>query len=82
LELEFRRICSGVNYDSERLNFEIIFADKKSNSTGLQIADLVARPIGISVLKPEQANRALDVIKDKLLRRGGEAEGWGLKKFP
>lgn len=82
LELEFRRICSGVNYDKERLNFEIIFSDKKSNSTGLQIADLVARPVGVSVLKPEQANRALDVIKDKLLKRGGKAEGWGLKKFP
>jgi hypothetical protein len=74
LELEFRRICSGVNYKKERLNFEIIFADKKSNSIGLQIADLVARPVGVSVLKPEQANRALDVIKHKLLKRSGKAE--------
>ena len=42
LELEFRRICDGANYRSEKLNFEIVFADKKSNSADLQLADLVA----------------------------------------
>jgi hypothetical protein len=82
LELEFRRICGGANYDRERLNCEIIFADKKSNSIGLQIADLVARPIGVSVLKPHQPNRAVEVLKSKLLKRGGKVDGWGLKKFP
>lgn len=82
LELEFRRICSGENYDRERLNFEIIFADKRSNSTGLQIADLVARPIGVSVLKPEQPNRAVDTLKDKLLQKNGRVDGWDLKRFP
>lgn len=29
LELEFRRICDGANYNGEKLNFEIVFADKK-----------------------------------------------------
>ncbi|MDP3122559.1 DUF3800 domain-containing protein [Polynucleobacter sp.] len=82
LELEFRRICGGANYDREKLNFEIIFADKKSNSSGLQIADLVARPVGVSVLKPEQPNRAVQGLKDKLLKKGGRVDGWGLKKFP
>ena len=82
LELEFRRICGGENYDREKLNFEIIFADKKSNAIGLQIADLVARPLGVSVLKPQQPNRAVEILKDKLLKKGGKVDGWGLKKFP
>ncbi|WP_256987820.1 DUF3800 domain-containing protein [Bordetella genomosp. 9] len=68
LELEFRRICSGQNCLKICLPFEIIFADKKANSPGLQLADLVARPIGISVLRPHQPNRAFEVIKRKLYR--------------
>ena len=82
LELEFRRICDGSNYKGEKLNFEIVFADKKSNSAGLQLADLVARPIGLSVLRTGQANRAFDAVKPKLLERNGRVEGWGLKCFP
>ncbi|MFI3198054.1 MAG: hypothetical protein QX196_07020, partial [Methylococcaceae bacterium] len=40
LELEFRRICSGSNYHRHPYLFELIFADKRSNSSGLQFADL------------------------------------------
>lgn len=36
----------------------IRFADKKANVAGLQLADLCARPIGISILRPESTNRA------------------------
>nr|VFK11487.1 MAG: Protein of unknown function (DUF3800) [Candidatus Kentron sp. LPFa]VFK27649.1 MAG: Protein of unknown function (DUF3800) [Candidatus Kentron sp. LPFa] len=83
LELEFRRIVAGSNYFARPLPFEIVFADKKSNSGGLQLADLVARPVGLSVLRPEQANRAFQVLEEKFYRdaRGGK-EGWGLKCFP
>ncbi len=83
LELEFQRITDGGNYFSRRLPFEIVFADKKSNSGGLQLADLVARPVGLSVLRPKQANRAFQVLEDKFYRDGkGRKEGWGLKCFP
>lgn len=82
LELEFRRICDGANYNNEKLNFEIVFADKKSNAAGLQLADLMARPIGMSVLRPDQPNRAYEVIKPKLLSRNERIEGWGRKCFP
>lgn len=82
LELEFRRICAGANFKTERWNFEVIFADKKSNSAGLQLADLMARPIGMSVLKPGQPNRAFDAIKPKFLQSNGRFMGWGLKCFP
>lgn len=56
----------------------ILFIDfywrtKKANSSGLQLADLTARPIGLNFLRPEQNNRAFDIIKGKI---------YGYKKFP
>lgn len=82
LELEFRRICAGENYRGQILPFEPVFASKKANCGGLQIADLIARPIGRAVLDPEQANRAYDVIEPKLYRYRGRVAGAGLKIFP
>lgn len=73
LELEFRRICnnrSNWGYkrpDFQQMHFEHLFVDKKSNSTGLQLADLVARPLALRHLRPDQANRALQVLDGKLL---------------
>ncbi|KAF3981589.1 MAG: DUF3800 domain-containing protein [Methylococcales symbiont of Hymedesmia sp. n. MRB-2018] len=66
LELEFRRICDGNNYLKKPLDFKIVLANKQSNSTGLQLADLVARPVGVNYLRPDQDNRAFQVIKNKL----------------
>lgn len=68
LELEFRRMCDGANRLNISLPFDNIFADKKVNSAGLQLADPVARPTGLSVSRPAQENRAF--------------EDWGLKIFP
>lgn len=83
LELEFRRVCDEDNYSEDRLPFEIVFSSKKSNSSGLQLADLTARPIGRKILKPAQENRAWDIIETKLRRSPeGEVDGWGLKVFP
>ncbi|HEY0719916.1 MAG TPA: DUF3800 domain-containing protein [Gammaproteobacteria bacterium] len=88
LELEFRRICAGNNGVGKVFPFELVFADKKTNSPGLQLADLVARPIGLQVIRPEQENRAFEVLAKKLYSRngrsgaGGGYEGYGLKRFP
>lgn len=88
LELEFRRMCGGQNKWERPLPFEIVFADKKSYSSGLQLADLVARPIGIAILRPEQPNRASEVLKHKFFCSGGRRhvgagyENWGLKIHP
>jgi hypothetical protein len=41
------------------------FVSKLVNSTGLQLADLTARPIALGYLRPEQKNRALDIIAAK-----------------
>ncbi|WP_222622657.1 DUF3800 domain-containing protein [Ramlibacter albus] len=58
LELEFRGIRDGDNYRGERLPFELVVTNKRTNSEGLQIADLTARPIGLSVLRPGQPPKA------------------------
>lgn len=88
LELEFRRICDGANRLSHQLPFDVLFSDKRTMSSGLQLADLVARPIGLSVLKPGQKNKAFEVLKKKFYCEGGREwvgtgfEGMGLKIFP
>lgn len=72
LELTFRRIVSGdgnwgwITRDFSAMEFEPKFAKKSVNSTGLQLADLTARPIAIKTLRPTQANRAYDVILTKM----------------
>lgn len=88
LELEFRRMIDGNNRKNVPLPFDIVFVDKQANSTGLQFADLVARPIGINYLRPAQNNRAFDILKEKFMCRGGrnclgqDYEGYGLKIIP
>jgi len=81
LELHFRRIASNqANWgykqpDFTQLRWEPLFVDKKSNSSGLQLADLMARPMGLKVLRPLQPNRAFDVLRPKL-------QHGGMKSFP
>lgn len=73
LELEFRRICDGDNPGSRHLPFDIVFADKKTNLAGLQLADLVARPVGLNYIRPAQANQAFDTLKQKFYCAGGRS---------
>jgi hypothetical protein len=88
LEAHFRKICAGSNRWGKPLPFVIEFADKKTNSSGLQLADLVARPIGLSVLRPDNQNRAFETLKRKFFCKGGRHEagvdfvGSGLKVIP
>lgn len=63
--------------------FEIVFTDKKTNSAGIQIADLTARPIGTHFVRPEQANRAWRLLETKLWRGPQAAtNAAGLTVFP
>lgn len=88
LELEFRRVCDGKNKRGLTMPFEVLFADKKVMSSGLQLADLVARPIGLKTLKPDQTNRAFDILREKFYCDAGREnvgqgfEGVGMKVFP
>lgn len=65
LKEEFKNICNSICNikDFSMIKFEMIFVKKSANCTGLQIADLVARPIGLKNLKPEQENRAYKTIE-------------------
>ena len=88
LELEFRRICDGNNSGNRQLPFDVVFADKKTNLAGLQLADLVARPVGLNYIRPAQANQAFDLLKKKFYCDGGREhvgigfENVGLMIYP
>lgn len=83
MELAFLRVCDGENRGRCPYAFDIVIADKRTNSEGLQLADLVARPAGLHVLRPDQPNRAWDVLATKLFRGNhGMVQGNGLKVFP
>ena len=88
LELEFRRIGDLGNASAPQAQLEIVFADKRTNLTGLQLADLVARPIGLSYLRPKQPNQAFELLKRKFYCEGGRDrlgvgyEGLGLQIYP
>ena len=87
LELEFRRVCD-TNRLGVTLPFEVLFSDKKVMSSGLQLADLVARPIGIKTLRPDQENRVFEVLKRKFYCKGGREcigdgyEEYGMRVYP
>jgi hypothetical protein len=72
LELEFRRIANNQsnwgykNPDFTEIGWEPLFVDKKCNSSGLQLADLMARPIGLRRIRPSQPNHAYDIISSKI----------------
>jgi len=81
LELHFRRIANNQVHwghrrpDFSQIQWEPVFAHKRSNSSGLQLADLMARPLGLRTLRPAQPNRAFEYIRPKLVANG-------LKIFP
>jgi hypothetical protein len=70
LDLEFRKIINNenqwgcYNIDFKKLNYHPVFIKKEANITGIQIADLIARPFGLHYLKPEQNNRAVEILKE------------------
>ena len=81
LELAFRRFSDQAGIQGKLYPFEIKFASKKTNSCGLQVADLVAHPIARHVVRPEQSSIAFEIVKKKLLEYPNYM-GTGLKCFP
>jgi hypothetical protein len=80
LKLAFLKEAALPVYNSK---FFIKIVSKQANTAGLQIADLVSRPIGRYVLDPEQKNRAFAVLQGKLhADTNGRFLGRGLKVFP
>lgn len=94
-DITLKRLCrhsldlnSGTLATICRCCMSMIFADKKTNSVGLQLADLVARPIGLKIIRPGQENSAFEILANKLYSKNGRQgvgtgyEGYGLKCFP
>ena len=75
-------------FRSRHLPFDVVFAEKKTNLAGLQLADLVARPVGVNYLRPAQRNQAFDLLRRKFYCAGGRAnlgagyENVGLMIYP
>ena len=83
LELEFRRIRDRSHLTGLGDSLDLILASKQTNSVGLQLADMVARPVGRNLLHPAQRNRAFEVVNRKFRRSSeGQLLGWGLKVYP
>ena len=79
LEATFRRISLRTIPDLYPL--EIRFVNKHVNSSGLQIADLVAHPIARNAIKQNQPNKAFDIVKEKLLGYP-QYEEIGIRRLP
>ena len=83
LELAFRRVCDGTNALHKPLPLQLVMIPKTSNSVGLQLTDLMARPVALYHMRPDQPNRAFEIIETKLRRSpDGKIDGWGLKRLP
>lgn len=68
---EFGRIVRNETWGYRQLDFRAfewtaLMAPKASNSSGLQLADLASRPIGLHTLKPNQPNRAFEILAPKI----------------
>ena len=79
LELEFRRIVANEsNWGWRRTDFSVcrfepVFVAKAANMAGHQLTDLIARPLALRILRPDQPNRAAESIWDRVAE---------LKTFP
>lgn len=65
LRAAFDSFCNPAG-SLDGCNLELVFASKAHNHSGMQLADLMARPIGRHVMNPAQPNRAYDVLATKL----------------
>ena len=66
-DIRHKTFFPSTHTNFEGVDYRFAFLDKQSNCNGLQIADLIVRPIGLSYLRPEQENRTYSLIKNKIL---------------
>ncbi|MBL7076822.1 MAG: DUF3800 domain-containing protein [Kiritimatiellae bacterium] len=63
----------------KKVECPLVFRRKFDNIAGIQLADLCAHPCARHVLRPEQSNRAYEIVRQKIYHKSG-VEGW--KVFP
>jgi len=61
---------------------DLSFNQKTQNIAGMQIADLVAYPIGRWVLDKSKENKPFGIIQKKFHQKNGKIINYGLKIFP
>lgn len=63
---------------------DLSFNQKIQNIIGMQVADLVAYPIGRKILSPDAVNNPFQIIESKFHRKPGTNiyKNYGLKVFP
>ena len=81
LDQAFLRMLERNKPLQDQCPVKLIFGDKKANSIGLQLADLIAYPIGRHVLKPHEENLAFKIIEQKFHKFPNYLQK-GLKIFP
>jgi hypothetical protein len=65
--IDFSDGHSDINVKQHTDHLSLLFAEKKINSAGLQLADLVGHPLGRHAIAPDQPNQAFEAIKDKIV---------------
>lgn len=79
LELEFRRVAANGKrwgwraVDFSRTPLEPVFVPKAANLAGHQLSDLIARPLALRAIRPDQPNRAAEIVANRI---------WDFKVFP
>jgi hypothetical protein len=82
LHLEGTQFCSESQFRGYLRPF-IQFERKGGNSSGLQVADLMARPLAEKVLDPNRSPDRWDIVASKLYDgTKGRRSSYGLKVFP
>jgi hypothetical protein len=72
IELEFRRVTTNQKqFGWKKVNFTVcgfepVFVAKAANMAGHQITDLIARPLALRALRPDQPNQAVTAIWPRL----------------
>jgi hypothetical protein len=71
------------SFEMRKCAKKLEFRDKKDNINGLQLADLIAYPIGKQHLDPVKGHQSFEVFKCKFYKSNtGDINRFGLKKFP
>lgn len=76
----FDRFCSPSG-TLDGCNLDLVFASKAHSHSGMQLADMVARPIGRHILQPSQSNRSYEILSKKLWEAPAPP-GRGLQVLP
>lgn len=83
---EYEKFRTGTNlFSPEEIQSKFIdlsFNQKTQNIAGMQLTDLIAYPIGKWVMDKTKENKPFEIVENKLHKKSGKYENYGLKIFP